>query len=254
MDKNSVVKKVYGGSFARLRVKQLIRLICLSFFSLLPLFLFSQVVEVEYMDMRVPQLSDKQREDMANLPVETQQEIRRIFEDARDAKRIYVLRHSGGVSSYLFSHVEGAGNMRSNGVAYYKDLRSGEGVMIVPNLPPDEQVAFGVLKPADWEICTEDTLWVAGFMCLRAVCERESLTAWYAPDLTLSDGPERYSGLPGLILMLVFESNKDQKKIVARKVSVKKGKEHIVLPRRSHVISLETYLQSLSTSFDRGGH
>ena len=231
--------------------QKVVKFLAFLFFATAHFVLASQIVEVEYVDTREAVLTEQQKQSLDKLPAETQQQVLQIFEDAKNAKRIYVLRHSSGRSVYRFSHLEDAGNMQSNGLDYYKDLSSGRAVMIGSNMLPDEQVEFGLLSATDWELCAEDTLWIAGYMCLKAVCEKEGLTVWYAPELTLSDGPERYSGLPGLILMAVFEG-REKKKIVARKVVVKSGSENIVLPDRPKKLSLEAYRQSMSASLGTG--
>ena len=53
----------------------------------------------------------------------------------------------------------------------------------------------------DW-IFTSDTLTVLGYLCKKATCSfrGRDYTAWYAPDIPLSNGPWKFNGLPGLIL------------------------------------------------------
>jgi len=46
---------------------------------------------------------------------------------------------------------------------------------------------------------------ILGYTCIEATTKTESganVTAWYAPDIPISDGPSSYWGLPGLILYL----------------------------------------------------
>ncbi|RYC71623.1 GLPGLI family protein [Spirosoma sordidisoli] len=47
---------------------------------------------------------------------------------------------------------------------------------------------------------------VAGYICMRADTEdpikKQKITAWFAQDIPVPAGPERYSGLPGVILEL----------------------------------------------------
>lgn len=47
---------------------------------------------------------------------------------------------------------------------------------------------------------------VAGYVCMRAESEdlikKQKITAWFAQDLPVPAGPERYTGLPGVILEL----------------------------------------------------
>lgn len=53
----------------------------------------------------------------------------------------------------------------------------------------------------NWTL-VDDTLTVCGYTCNKAQCSYggREWTAWYAPELSISDGPWKLYGLPGLIL------------------------------------------------------
>ena len=60
------------------------------------------------------------------------------------------------------------------------------------------------LTKYNWEI-GEKTEMIAGYQCIEATMIRNNgtkVTAWYAPDIPINDGPHFYWGLPGLILYL----------------------------------------------------
>lgn len=65
---------------------------------------------------------------------------------------------------------------------------------------------------------------VAGFICMKAVTvdtvKNQTIAAWFAQDIPVQAGPERYFGLPGLILEL--DINDGDVTIVASKVEFKK--------------------------------
>lgn len=54
-------------------------------------------------------------------------------------------------------------------------------------------------------ILSEDTMTVCGYLCNKAVASYggREWTAWYAPDIAISDGPWKLYGLPGLILKAI---------------------------------------------------
>jgi len=64
---------------------------------------------------------------------------------------------------------------------------------------------------------------VAGFICMKAVTEdtikKQKIVAWFAQDIPVPAGPERYFGLPGLILEL--DINDGDVTIIANKVEFK---------------------------------
>ena len=57
------------------------------------------------------------------------------------------------------------------------------------------------LPVQDWEL-QGDTLTVCGYLCQKASCRFRGIDyiAWFAPDLSISNGPWKFGGLPGLIL------------------------------------------------------
>jgi GLPGLI family protein len=65
---------------------------------------------------------------------------------------------------------------------------------------------------------------VAGYICMKAVTvdtvKKQTITAWFAQDIPVQAGPERFFGLPGLILEL--DVNDGDVTIIASKVEFKK--------------------------------
>ncbi|MDR1369098.1 MAG: GLPGLI family protein [Dysgonamonadaceae bacterium] len=59
------------------------------------------------------------------------------------------------------------------------------------------------LVPQDWTIIG-DTMTILGYSCQKAQCSfrGREWEAWFAADIPVSEGPWKFSGLPGLILML----------------------------------------------------
>lgn len=57
-----------------------------------------------------------------------------------------------------------------------------------------------------WQI-HEDTLTVAGMVSYKATCafKGRKWTAWFTPEVPLSEGPHKFGGLPGLILKLASD-------------------------------------------------
>lgn len=59
------------------------------------------------------------------------------------------------------------------------------------------------LPAIDWEL-TDGERTIVGYACRRARCtfRGRSYEAWYAPEITVSCGPWKFGGLPGLILAI----------------------------------------------------
>jgi len=58
------------------------------------------------------------------------------------------------------------------------------------------------LAEMQWEVVSDSTKTVLGYECVmaRSSYHGRDWTAWFAPEIPLSDGPWKFAGLPGLIL------------------------------------------------------
>lgn len=79
------------------------------------------------------------------------------------------------------------------------------------------------LHASTWKILNQIKE-VAGYICMKAVTidtvKKQTITAWFAQDIPVQAGPERFFGLPGLILEL--DINDGDVTIIASKVEFKK--------------------------------
>jgi GLPGLI family protein len=96
---------------------------------------------------------------------------------------------------------------------------------------------------------------IAGYICMNAYFEdtlkMQKITAWFALSLPVSSGPERFGGLPGLILEV--DINKGALLITAESVNLKPVNEELKKPtfKRITTISEEKYRMLLQQHFDK---
>ena len=82
----------------------------------------------------------------------------------------------------------------------YKNYPEGE-MTVTDGLSLQDYVYEDDLHSQDWEIM--DSLKVIlDYQCQKAICyfRGREWTAWFSPDIPVSDGPWKFSGLPGLIM------------------------------------------------------
>ena len=79
-----------------------------------------------------------------------------------------------------------------------------------------------------WKL-TEGTRMVCGYQCKKATCtfRGRKWTAWYAPNIIRSQGPWKFSGLPGMI-MLIEDSKREH---VFTATSVRKGNKNCLISK-----------------------
>jgi GLPGLI family protein len=89
------------------------------------------------------------------------------------------------------------------------------------------------LRTFDWKI-QNDLKDIAGHICMKAFAEdtlkKQKIVAWFAQDIPLSYGPERFGGLPGLIMEI--DVNDGGMIITADKIDYKKLTNELDLPKK----------------------
>ena len=83
----------------------------------------------------------------------------------------------------------------------YKDHSSNSLLFEFSDLNQKTHYFADTLFPMEWNT-TEENKMIGGIPCLKAETrfKGRGYTAWYAPTITISDGPWKLGGLPGLIL------------------------------------------------------
>lgn len=95
----------------------------------------------------------------------------------------------------------------SNGLYYYNQNTK---EFVHESLVTGEPLVI-IKKPVEWTIVDDETKLINGYVCKKAIRERgdinseglakkPELIAWFCPEIPFSFGPERFNGLPGLVL------------------------------------------------------
>jgi len=104
------------------------------------------------------------------------------------------------------------------------------------------------LSNINWKI-SKETKEIAGFPVLRAVAFlndefNTKILAWYSPKLTYKTGPEKFWGLPGLILSLetsITHSDGTQEGMEYVATKVETTSKPIKIPTKGKKVSLEEF-------------
>jgi GLPGLI family protein len=88
------------------------------------------------------------------------------------------------------------------GTKLYKDYEENK-LKVLDNVSVHWFIYEEELIPQNWMIA-EDTMTIAGYVCQKAICEYRgrSYEAWFTPAISISEGPWKFYGLPGLIMKL----------------------------------------------------
>lgn len=179
-----------------------------------------------------------------NVPQQYRAQVAdQIRQELADGIKInYILKTNGKESTYemveRISNSQSAAGMITQQImsqdkgVFYKDLENSSflkpyDVMGTKYLVQDE------LPNYTWEITRENEE-VAGFNTRKAFGQYNdtiNVVAWFTPQITMKDGPDRSWGLPGLILKSQFETNGVEVTISALSVNVREEDIKIVKPR-----------------------
>jgi GLPGLI family protein len=101
------------------------------------------------------------------------------------------------------------------------------------------------IKPdIKWNI-VEEVKMIKNFTCLKATTEfrGRKYTAWFTPDIPISDGPWKFKGLPGLILSITDEDF--QVFIYATDIEFPSKESVVSYYKNGHTVSMSDYFTLL---------
>jgi len=97
------------------------------------------------------------------------------------------------------------------------------------------------IKNYDWKLTGENKT-ILGYVCQQAVWKDDSkeVTAWFAPQITVSSGPESFGKLPGLILEVNVDDGK--KLITASEINLQEiDSKELHEPVKGKVVTREEF-------------
>lgn len=139
------------------------------------------------------------------------------------------------------SSEDGMYSWRQNEYLIYRDFEKERKVELIEMLGKNYLIEDS-LKAPRWKIMNQIKD-INGYVCMLAVTEdtvkKHKVAAWFAHDLPISAGPERFFGLPGMIMEL--DINEGDFVITATKVEMRPVTGEIVLPRKLKGKKLDNY-------------
>ncbi|MDR1610723.1 MAG: GLPGLI family protein [Candidatus Symbiothrix sp.] len=120
-------------------------------------------------------------------------------------------------------------NFRSLDKNYYLDEEA------LPVFLSDKYVIKGELVKPEWSIVSDSIKMIENYTCLMAngfVCGR-NYTVWFTPDISVSAGPWKLWGLPGLIVSAHSDDN-------VVKITMTSLKQTDILPKEPEIIQTIT--------------
>ncbi|MDC9721269.1 MAG: GLPGLI family protein [Urechidicola sp.] len=212
--------------------------------------------------------------DNAQMTDEQQSQMQAMLK--KQFERTYILTFNKEASMYKEEEQLDKPTDANQGGLKVMVLGGGAGTKLYKNTKTktyaDEQDVFGKsflvkddLETYDWVLGDESKI-IGKYLCFKATATREVesmsmsfgnavdeedskdpktttvtqiVTAWYTPDIPVSDGPDNYWGLPGLILEL--HDGEDMSYLCTKILMNSKDKAEIEAPTKGKVVTNKEY-------------
>ena len=127
--------------------------------------------------------------------------------------------------------------------AVYKDMTN-HTMTEAKDLLAETYIVETPIPKYDWKV-TADNREIMGLKCYRATLN-DSVTAWFSPEIPVSEGPDVYAGLPGLILDLEDGQN------VYRCIAIDtNSRSEVAAKKRGKKVSTERFEELRKQMLDR---
>lgn len=134
-------------------------------------------------------------------------QIRKNWEEDNKGEKMK-LAFNANESLYTYgdqnSTEDGGYSWRTEELKLYRNFEKDKKIDIIEMLGKTYVVEDSLHTPT-WKIGNQIKD-IAGYVCMKAETEdlikKQKITAWFAQDISVPAGPERYNGLPGIILEL----------------------------------------------------
>ncbi len=188
------------------------------------------------------------------LPKEIWERQERILKNKYD---LHILNYCNSKSVYTFDRAifppeEKVQILENVSITFYKDFlnRTTYKKSTGDSSAGYGNITFELDEFNRWTILHDSTLNVLGFTCIKAILPKNDklVEAWFCPDLPISDGPDKYRGLPGLILKVISNQRDEWE---AQSIENKSVCKDMVWPTITSTVDFQTYDKQSSGSIKR---
>lgn len=144
---------------------------------------------------------------------------------------------------------------KSGNGALYKNVNENYSLHVASGMGKDFLIKED-LKKYDWKM-TRESKSIMGYEVKKATAIVDSvqvIEVWYAPSLVFVNGPDKYQGLPGLILEIKHRMNNDEELVIdyrVREIAIAKPKEKIEVPKNGKTVSIAEYSAEMEVLFKK---
>lgn len=185
--------------------------------SILPLYLiiilnfnvFSQTSKdkafllIRYDETSISDTTDLQKKNYDVMGLEIGKSMSRFYSISFEETQKALVEQLKQTNSLDFRALKTPKNRRGKERVIYKNYANKQ-ITSMENLGLFDYTVKEPVSSIDWQI-QKDTMQIIGYTCQKAICQfrGRNYEAWFTSSINVSEGPWKFTGLPGLILKIV---------------------------------------------------
>jgi GLPGLI family protein len=158
---------------------------------------------VRYEETSISDTTDLQKKNYDVMGLEIGKSMSRFYSISLEETKKALTDQLKQTNSIDFRALKTPKNRRGKERVIYKNYDNKQ-ITSMENLGFFDYTVQEPISNIDWQIQT-DTMQIVGYVCQKAICQFKgrNYEAWFTPSINVSEGPWKFTGLPGLILKVV---------------------------------------------------
>lgn len=158
---------------------------------------------IRYDETSISDTTDLQKKNYDVMGLEIGKSMSRFYSISLEETKKALEEQLKQTNSLDFRSLKTPKNRRGKERIIYKNY-AGKQITSMENLGFFDYIVQEPIPNIDWQI-QNDTMRIIGYPCQKAICKfrGRSYEAWFTSSINVSEGPWKFTGLPGLILKVV---------------------------------------------------
>ena len=158
---------------------------------------------IRYDETSISDTADLQKKNYDVMGLEIGKSMSRFYSISFEETQKALMEQLKQTNSIDFRSLGTPKNRRGKERVIYKNYDNKQ-ITSMENLGFFDYTVKEPISNIDWQIQT-DTMQIVGYLCQKAICQFKgrNYEAWFTSSINVSEGPWKFTGLPGLILKVV---------------------------------------------------
>jgi GLPGLI family protein len=158
---------------------------------------------IRYDETSISDTTDLQKKNYDVMGLEIGKSMSRFYSISFEETQKALMEQLKQTNSLDFRALKTPKNRRGKERVVYKNYANNQ-ITSMENLGLFDYTVQEPISSIDWQI-QNDTMQIIGYPCQKAICQFKgrNYEVWFTSSINVSEGPWKFTGLPGLILKIV---------------------------------------------------